>query len=367
MPADFASRLLKWYAHQRRALPWRESTDPYRVWVAEIMLQQTQVQTVLPYYARWLERFPTLQALAAAPQAAVLAAWEGLGYYSRARNLHRAAQQVVAHQAGQLPRTPAELLALPGIGRYTAGAIASIAFGADAAVLDGNVKRVLARVFDITEDVKSPSGEKRLWALAESLIPSGQAGDYNQALMDLGATICTPRAPACLLCPVRELCAAFRLGVQLERPVMPARPAVPLRTYAAGVVRKGNRILITQRAVEGLLGGLWAFPAVACESNASKTGQRGQANKPWSTCLRKGLKSLWGLDVKVGGARETLLHGFTHFRLALHVYECSWRSGRLHPGAGRWVRIAELANYPMGKADRRIALSLGSTTPVAPN
>src|SRR6185369_3543428 len=210
MPPEFSRKLLAWYGRHKRALPWRDVGDPYRTWISEIMLQQTQVDTVIPYYQRWLERFPTVQALAESPLNDVLALWEGLGYYSRARNLHRAAQQVAAERGGALPQTVDELLALPGIGRYTAGAIASIAFGVDAPVLDGNVKRVLARVFDIQTDVKSPAGARELWALAASLVPSGRAGDYNQALMDLGATLCTPRAPACDICPVRELCAARR-------------------------------------------------------------------------------------------------------------------------------------------------------------
>src|SRR6185436_13151456 len=171
----------------------------------EIMLQQTQVETVIPYYHRWCKRFPTVRALAAAPQADVLRLWEGLGYYARARNLHRAAQQIVRERAGKIPRTCEELRLLPGIGRYTAAAIASIAFGVDAAVLDGNVKRVLARAFDFQEDVKSVQGEKKLWALAESLAPKGRAGDYNQAVMDLGATICTPLVPHCRACPVRTV------------------------------------------------------------------------------------------------------------------------------------------------------------------
>jgi A/G-specific adenine glycosylase len=247
MPKAFAKRLLDWYARHQRPLPWRRTRDPYRLWVSEIMLQQTQVETVKPYYARWLRRFPTLKALAAAPQQEVLAAWEGLGYYARARNLHRAAQTVMREHAGRIPATVEGLLTLPGIGRYTAGAIASLAFGADAAVLDGNVKRVLARAFDYAEDVKSPRGERDLWALAESLVPSGRAGDYNQALMDLGATICTPRSPACRICPLLGLCLAQRRGVQLERPVVKKRAALPRHTLAAGVIRRRGRVHLLQR------------------------------------------------------------------------------------------------------------------------
>lgn len=362
MSRSFSARLLTWYARHQRSLPWRGAADPYQVWIAEIMLQQTQVETVRPYYDRWLARFPTVQVLAAAPLPDVLSAWEGLGYYSRARNLHRAAQTVVRDHAGTLPRTLAELRALPGIGRYTAAAIASIAFGLDAAVLDGNVKRVLARVFDIRDDVKSSAGEKRLWALAEQLVPPGRAGDYNQAVMDLGATICTPRAPACPRCPLRGLCAANRLGVQLQRPVMPSRPPTPTRLFVAGVVRKGARVLITQRPPDGLLGGLWAFPAVpnipgAETANTPRHPPAANAHAP-ALLLRRGLRQTWGLDVQVGEARSTWRHAFTHFLLVLEVYDGAWRGGRLKRGMGRWVRVDELADYPMGRADRKIAASL---------
>jgi A/G-specific adenine glycosylase len=348
MSVSLAPPLLRWYARHKRALPWRDSQDAYRIWVSEIMLQQTQVDTVIPYYERWLARFPTLPALAAAPLGEVLAVWEGLGYYSRARNLHRAAQQVAA-QGGALPASLEGLLALPGIGRYTAGAIASMAFGLDAPVLDGNVKRVLARVFDIQTDVKSPAGEKELWALAARLVPHGRAGDYNQALMDLGATVCTPRAPACDVCPLRAQCLARRLGVQLQRPVMPARLPRPERTFAAAVVRKGGRVLLGQRPTDELLGGLWAFPAAECSGGGDL-----------AEGLRQALLQSWGIEAQVGAAVQTLSHGFTHFKLTLHVFDCEWQAGRVRPGSGprRWVRPADLDSYPMGKTDRQIARAL---------
>jgi A/G-specific adenine glycosylase len=350
MSTEFAELLLKWYAQHQRALPWRGAPDPYHVWVSEIMLQQTQVETVIPYYRRWLERFPTVAALAAASQQSVLALWEGLGYYSRARNLHRAAQQVQTELGGALPRTAAGLRALPGIGRYTAGAIASIAFGEDSAVLDGNVKRVLARVYDFREDVKSPAGEKKLWALAESLLPPGRAGDYNQALMDLGATVCKPRLPDCPRCPVNALCAAYRLGVQHVRPVMPARKTVPRRVHLGAVVGKRGRVLIEQRADSGLLGGLWAFPAVALPPEAER------APRP-AARLRRALREQWGLAVKVGPQTQTVEHGFTHFSLTVHVFDCAWQTGALKRDgtARKWVRVSELEAYPMGKVDRAIA------------
>ena len=330
MPREFSRQLLAWYARHKRALPWRGVKDPYRIWISEIMLQQTQVETVIPYYQRWLARFPDVQALAKAPLDDVLAAWEGLGYYSRARNLHRAAQTVAAEWDGALPSTLADLQSLPGIGRYTAGAIASIAFGVDAPVLDGNVKRVLARVFDIPTNVKSPAGAKELWGLAAGLVPPGRAGDFNQALMDLGAMVCTPRAPACDICPLRELCAARRLGIQLQRPVMPARRPRPERIYAAAVIMKAGRVLLSQRPTDELLGGLWAFPAAECPTGNDLGEGLGQA-----------LRASWGIEVEVGPQVQTLFHGFTHFKLILHVFDCEWRAGRVKAsvGARRWVRL----------------------------
>lgn len=348
MRADFARSLLAWYRVQQRSLPWRGSSDPYSIWVSEVMLQQTQVETVQPYYARWLQRFPTVQALAAASQQDVLAVWEGLGYYSRARNLHRAAQKVVAEFNGQVPRSVDDLRTLPGVGPYTAAAIASIAFGVDAAVLDGNVKRVLARVFNYTDDVKSPRGERDLRALAQSLLPSGQAGDYNQALMDLGATICTPRAPACLLCPVRAWCEAHTLGLQLERPVTAKRAPTPQRVLAVGVIRKRGRVLVTQRADGSLLGGLWAFPSVPLADGESKT-----------RALRRGLRQSLGLGIAVGSLIETLTHAYTHFRVTAHVFVCDWRAGQPKSELRvKWVSVSQLDQHPMGKLDRSIARRL---------
>lgn len=352
MSHEFAKKLLQWYMAYHRPLPWRGQHDPYRIWVSEIMLQQTQVETVIPYYAQWLEKFPTLTALANATEHEVLALWEGLGYYSRARNLHRAAQQVVKEYAGQMPNTLAGLRELPGIGPYTAGAIASIAFGVDAAVLDGNVKRVLARVFDLTVDVKSPQGEKQLWALAESLVPPRQAGDYNQALMDLGATICTPRNPTCLLCPVQTLCRALALGVQNERPVTRPRAPVPQQVWVTGVIYKNNQVLIQQRPADTLLGGLWGFPSFVSEG-ATASGPR---------FLQRKVAQALRLEIKVQRPLLRLAHAFTHLQVDVPVFACEWQAGRLPARRSlKWVRPAELGAYPMGKIDRQIAKRLAET------
>jgi A/G-specific adenine glycosylase len=266
--AVIAAAVAGWYARARRDLPWRRTRDPYAIWVSEIMLQQTRVATVIPYWQRWMTRFPTVTALAAAPLDDVLAAWAGLGYYSRARNLHRGAADVVARHAGALPATVAALRDVPGVGPYTAGAIASIAFGARAPLVDGNVARVLARVFAVGADVKSTAGQKTLWSLAGRVmdaLPDGAApGDLNQGLMELGATVCAPASPACLVCPLREPCRARATGRQDELPVLPPRKrddALPLIARTALWIVDGDRVLLARRRPDGLFGGLWELPA----------------------------------------------------------------------------------------------------------
>ena len=251
---DFSDRLLDWYAHHARDLPWRGHRDPYAVWVSEIMLQQTRVEAVIPYFMRWMERFPNVRVLAASTEQEVLSLWEGLGYYSRARNLHKAARIIVNEYGGDLPRDVTLLRKLPGIGRYTAGAIASMAFGLDIPTLDGNLRRVFARVFNVGEPADAPAGEKILWELAERNLPKGHAGDYNQALMDLGASLCLPRKPACQLCPLRDLCKARALGNQEQRPVLKPKARVPHYTVTAAVLRREGKILLAKRPSKGLAG-----------------------------------------------------------------------------------------------------------------
>src|SRR5688572_23548418 len=257
-----SSKLLTWYHANKRTLPWRghASRSAYAIWVSEIMLQQTRVEAVIPYFEKWMRLFPTVQALANASEQEVLNAWEGLGYYSRARNLHKAAKVVVDRYKSEIPRDLDELRQLPGIGRYTLGAIASIAFGMDVSALDGNIKRVYARIFDIEQPVDSPAGEKILWELADKNLPKGHAGDYNQALMDLGATICVPRNPRCLICPVMRLCKARQNGTQDQRPVKLPKKEVPHYVHAAAVIIQRGRVLLAQRPSAGLLGAMWEFP-----------------------------------------------------------------------------------------------------------
>jgi A/G-specific adenine glycosylase len=360
MTSLFSERLLGWYGEHARDLPWRGRTDPYTIWVSEVMLQQTRVETVIPYFERWMRRFPTLIALAQADVQEVLALWEGLGYYGRARNLHRAAQLVMRDYGGQLPADVKALRRLPGIGRYTAGAIASFAFGLDEPVLDGNVRRVLARVFDITQPLRSPEGERRLWQLAVEHLPPGRAADYNQALMDLGATLCTSRAPRCMLCPLAELCRARLLGVQDQRPVLRTRKKVPHHTVTAAIIQKDGRVLIARRPPRGLLGGLWEFP-----------GGKLQPGEDLVSCLQREIKEELGVQVQVEGLLGVYRHAYTHFQVTLHAFYCRLNSPlepcNLEHEAIEWVRYGDLPHYPMGKIDRQIARDLQTqhSTPLA--
>jgi A/G-specific adenine glycosylase len=371
-----SSRLLAWYRAHKRTLPWRDPlrSDPYAVWVSEIMLQQTRVEAVIPYFEKWLRLFPSVRALADASEQEVLNAWEGLGYYSRARNLHKAARIVADQYQGELPRDLDKLRQLPGIGRYTLGAIASIAFGLDVSALDGNIKRVYARLFDVTEPVDSPAGEKILWELADKHLPKGQAGDYNQALMDLGSLICVPRHPRCLICPVMELCEARQKGVQDQRPVKTPKKGVPHYVHAAAVIvrRVGNppheAVLLAQRPSQGLLGGMWEFP-------------NGRVDGDPARGLAKALKTGYNLRLRVSAPRAAksrrssgeqsepigersrsaepgiIHHGYSHFSVETHVFRCELLAP---PDVSnlKWVSLKELDAYPMGKIDRRIAKML---------
>jgi A/G-specific adenine glycosylase len=356
MISQFTNLILDWYSENARKLPWRGHPDPYAVWVSEIMLQQTRVETVIPYFQRWMNRFPTLTALANAPQQDVLNMWEGLGYYSRARNLHRAADTIIKEYNGEIPQDRKTLTKLPGIGRYTAAAIASIAFGKDEPGLDGNIRRVLSRVFNISDPPGSTSGERKLWALAEEHLPSGQAGRFNQAMMDLGATICTPKNPDCQNCPVKQLCQAKALDIQGERPIPKIRPSIPHHTVTAAVIQQGNKVMIVQRPQDGLLGGLWEFP-----------GGKLEPGEDLPACLRREICEELGVEIHVGEPFGTYKHAYSHFRVTLHAYLCTLNGDQIqlkeHSDL-RWVTPADLDEFPMGKIDRQIASKLQQTSQV---
>ncbi|MGM0677877.1 A/G-specific adenine glycosylase [Ectothiorhodospira marina] len=298
-PGDFAARLLAWYdRHGRHDLPWQKDVTPYRVWVSEIMLQQTQVGTVIPYFQRFMARFPDVHALAAATQDEVLHHWSGLGYYARGRNLHRAAQQLVDQYQGQFPRQRQALEALPGIGRSTAAAILALSGGQHEAILDGNVKRVLARHRAVQGWTGEAAVQKRLWALAEYLTPAERVADYTQAIMDLGATVCTRGRPRCDACPVADDCLARAQGLQSSLPTPRPRRKQPLRQVCMLIIQGPQGILLEQRPPTGLWGGLWGFPEVASVAEASGWCQAQLGGEP----VRH-------------EAMEPFVHTFTHFRL----------------------------------------------------
>jgi len=356
LTAKIAAPLLVWYQQKARTLPWRGSRDPYAVWVSEIMLQQTRVETVIPYFDRWMQRFPTLQSLALGSEQEVLQVWEGLGYYSRGRSLHKAARMVVEKFNGALPRSSQELENLPGIGRYTAGAIASIAFGQDEPALDGNIRRVLARLFSMRLPARSPEGEKRLWQLARQCLPMGQAGDFNQAMMDLGATICTPQKPACLVCPLNSQCQARAEGLQEELPHLAVRLPVPHYTVTAAVIRRDGTVLIARRPSRGLLGGLWEFPGGKLEP--AETLPDG---------LRREIREELASEIEVEEPFGIYRHAFTHFKITLHAFLCRLENGEpqaIEASEIAWVEPARLKNFPMGKVDRQIALRLENDQPL---
>lgn len=358
MATRMSTALLDWYGENRRDLPWRRRRDPYAIWVAEIMLQQTRVETVVPYYTAWLDRFPTIEALARASDDQVLRQWEGLGYYRRALNLRKAARFLEAEHGGQLPESAERLAELPGVGRYTAAAIAAIAFGRDEVALDGNLRRVLARLIDLELEVRSPEGETQLMVFARRHLPAGRASDFNQALMDLGATVCLPRAPRCAACPVRGFCRARRRGVQEQRPVRRRRGPPPGRIATAGVLGRAGRVLIGRRPEASLLGGLWEFPGGKCRSRETSRA-----------CLRRELREELGIEVEVGQSLGVFRHAYTHFRVEVHAFECRLRRGtpRLTAHTAlRWVYPSQLGRYPMGQVARRIARRIAAQPTAAP-
>ncbi len=341
--------LLGWYDRHKRDLPWRRTRNPYAIWLSETMLQQTRVETVIPYYERFLARFPTVQALADAEPDEITQLWSGLGYYSRARNLHAAARKVASEHDGTLPSDVEALRALPGVGRYTAGAVASIAFDRVAPIVDGNVARVLARLLDLRDDVTTPATQKRLWQEAEALADGPRPGDLNQALMELGALLCTPRAPKCLVCPLRDACRALAAGDPEALPVK-KKAAAPKRIEAvAAVTMRSGKLLAVRRPPEGLLGGLWDLPG----------GELAGREAP-EAALARALREKLGLALAGVARLGAVQHQFTHRTLALHVFRAEAKPGRIARSAydaHRWVTRAAFAELGLSAVARK-ALAL---------
>jgi A/G-specific adenine glycosylase len=348
--------LLRWFRAEQRDLPWRRDPTPYHIWVSEIMLQQTQVATVIPYYERWMARFPTVEALAAADEDAVLHAWQGLGYYSRARNLLRGAREVMERHGGRVPSRLEDLLTLPGIGAYTAGAIASIAYNLPAPIVDGNVVRVLCRIFALRGDPQKSPLKNRLWELAAALIPAGEARDFNPALMELGATICTPVRPRCEICPVAPECGARELGIQDQLPETAARPEVTLVSMAAGIVWRDGRVLLVQRrADESRWAGMWQFPN-------TEVGERETAQE----AARRAVSEAARIEAVPGPRAAVIQHGVTRYRITLEAYHCRESAGEpqaLDCQAWSWVLPEQLEEYALPAAHRRIARKITEKEP----
>jgi A/G-specific adenine glycosylase len=342
-PEEVAPRLLAWFDRAKRDLPWRRTRDPYRIWVSEVMLQQTQVDRVIGYYRRFLERFPTVRALAAAPRDDVLQCWEGLGYYSRARHLQAAAKIIVERHGGAFPRRLVDAVKLPGVGRYTAGAVLSIAYGERLPAIDANARRVFCRL--LLERGDTAASRQRVERFATAAVPEDRPGDYNQSLMDLGATVCVPKGPRCGECPLAGICAANRTGRWESVPAV-RRQSIRSVCSAVAVVARGGRVLIARRPPEGVWGGLWEFPHAEYAA-----GDDARA------LLRGAVAETLGLSIEVGEPVITFVHGIMDRRIELTAYRCA-AVGRTRPRrhrAARWVRSEELGGYPMPSPHRRVA------------
>lgn len=355
LSGQLSQRLLDWYARSGRDLPWRRTRDPYAIWISEIMLQQTQVKTVLPYYDRWLKQFPTVKILAAAGQQTVLKAWEGLGYYARARNLHRAAQMIVERFDGVFPSNFDDAMSLPGIGRTTAGGILSSAFNLPLPIMDGNVKRVLARLIGL--DVPPAKALDRLWEISTNLVPPDHGRDFNQAFMDLGATLCTPHNPACLICPWQADCQAYQQNRQAELPISERKKPLPHKSFGlVAMINQQNQALIYQRPEKGLLGGLWDFP------NVEVAKGRSVAN-----AIKNSIAVEYAVQFELGEAVMQVDHTYTHFKATYHLYRAQFQQAMdtsdLLPmdAQKKWVGVNDLRQYPFPKSHLKMLDRLAVT------
>lgn len=344
---SFRRRLLAWYAHHKRDLPWRKSQDPYRVWVSEVMLQQTTVAAVKPYFERFLKQFPTVEKLAAADETQVLRLWEGLGYYRRARGLHAAAKQVVAVHGGNFPRDVTTLQTLPGIGRYTAGAIASIAYNQRAPILEANTIRLFARLLAYPDDPTKSAGQKLLWGTAEEILPRANVAEFNQALMELGSLVCTPVNPCCDECPVVQHCEAFQAGLQNDIPKAAAKQKFTDLREAAVVIKKNSQVLVRQCGANERWAGLWDFPRFEITSEGPLFVREELIAK---------VREQTGITIEPGNLLTTIKHGVTRYRITLDCYAAKFKSGRLTTTSNlRWIPPTELKELPLSTTGRKLA------------
>ncbi|MBC8441813.1 MAG: A/G-specific adenine glycosylase [Deltaproteobacteria bacterium] len=339
----FQKTLTVWYQTHQRKLPWRESHDPYHIWISEVMLQQTQVKTVVPYFLKFIHRFPSLNDLAESDLETVLKMWEGLGYYARARNFHKAAHIISKHLNGAIPDDFSEFKNLPGVGNYIAAAVQSIAFGHSFAVVDGNVKRVLARLYCIHHPVNKPSNHRYFQIFVDRLLDTSDPGTFNQAMMELGALVCTPKNPQCNQCPVSEFCNAFLSDKVGSYPCRVKTKKIPTHHIAVGIVHKKGKLLITRRQLSGLLGGLWEFPGGKLEKDESAS----------SACIRE-LKEETGITVKIKTHLTTIHHAYTHFKIKMDVFNCRYISGKIclnGPIDFKWIQLKDIDNFAFPKAN----------------
>ena len=344
---SFARRLCTWFSENARDLPWRRNRDAYAIWVSEVMLQQTQVATVRPYFERFMQALPTVESLAAADEQMVLRLWEGLGYYRRARQLHRAARMIVEEHGGVFPRDREAVRRLPGIGRYTAGAVLSQAFDAREPILEVNTIRLLARLLEFRGDPSSAAGSGLLWSAAEAFLPATGAGTFNQAMMELGSTVCTPKSPRCDACPVAMLCRGRAEGIQEEIPRTKAKPSAELRREAAVLVRRRGRVLLIKQPDGQRWGGLWDFPRFAIQSELPGDLQQE---------LIDNVARLAGVEILPGQHRDTIRHGVTRFRITLECYDATFvRCRDATPPSIVWLRPAELETYPLSTTGRKMS------------
>ena len=345
----FRRRLQVWYRKHERDLPWRKNSDAYSVWVSEVMLQQTQVETVRKYFQRFMAAWPTVADLAQASEKEVLRQWEGLGYYRRARGLHAAAKRVVAEYDGRFPETLKELMQLPGIGRYTAGAIVSIAYNKRAPILEANTIRLLSRLVAYRDDPTKSAGQRLLWQVAEELLPRKEFSRFNQSLMELGSLVCTPKTPDCPACPVAKLCAAHQQGV-VEQLMPTTKKTVYTNLHeVAVVVQKHGRVLVRQCSPGERWAGLWDFPRFGIESEGPLFSQKEIESK---------LIEQTGIGATLGPLLKTLKHGVTRYRITLDCYQADYQQGRLQSSQTKWVSLVELADYPLSTTGRKIAALL---------
>ena len=347
----FRDSLLNWFRDFQRDMPWRNTDNPYYIWVSEVMLQQTQVKKVVDYYERFIAKFPDVQHLSAAPLQDVLKVWEGLGYYARARNLHKAAQVIVNELDGEIPQDYATFRKLPGVGDYSAAAVQSIAFNAPYAAVDGNIKRVVARLFLMDAPINDAKSAKLFQGRADNLLDSSDPGRFNQAMMELGATICRPQSPTCLVCPVNAFCEAFQTARQNEFPKRRESKPVPEHHLAVGVIYKGDEVLITQRQFDGLLGGLWEFPG----------GQVAEGETAEDACVRN-IAEIINVSVSNTKYLTRVRHAFTHFKIVVDVFTCDYQSGEVvlnGPRDAKWIEVGALGDYPLPRATHKFLDKLG--------